>query len=41
MITKETFDSVKEEAVTADTSGLLIELDEIGGGNCSFGRFSA
>jgi hypothetical protein len=37
MITKEVLDSVKDEAVDADTSGLLIELegavlDEIGGG---------
>ncbi len=37
MITKETLDSVKEEAANADTSGLLIELegavlDQIGGG---------
>ena len=37
MITKETFDSVKEETVNADASCLLMELngavlDEIGGG---------
>ena len=37
MITKETFDSVKEETANAEPSGLLIELDgavldEIGGG---------
>ena len=37
MITKETLDSVKEETVNADTSGLLVELegavlDQIGGG---------
>ncbi len=37
MITKETLDSVKEETVNVETSGLLIELegavlDQIGGG---------
>ena len=37
MITKETLDSVNEETVNAETSGMLIELegavlDQIGGG---------
>ncbi len=40
MIAKETLDSVKEETVNAETSGLMIEmegavLDQIGGGKNS------
>ena len=46
MITKETLDSVKEETVNADTSGLLIELEgavwiKLVAGNFCLGRFSA